>query len=122
MKKLSILLLFIPFISFGQNESKYPIGYQNVNDISQLEGHWNYNDDTIKIDTKKKTIQINDGMIMHLTTGEVKEYEQFYIFGRIGSPNGTPIFRSRVRLSPDKKMMHLDRVDGNQSNIYKKIL
>ena len=122
MKKLILLLLFIPLVSFGQNEAKYPKGYQNIKDINHLEGSWVYSDDTIKIDTKKKTIQINDGMVMYLTSGAVEEYEQFYIFGRVGSSNGTPIFRSRVRLSPDKKMMHLDRVDGNQSNIYKKVL
>lgn len=115
----SVIILFSTLI-YSQDNSKYPSGYIPVNSLSELDGNWKYGSDLLKINTVSKSIQINDGMKMYLDYNKLPQYNQFYIYGRIGNENGSPIIRARVRLSPDKTKIHLDRVDGGVSNIYTK--
>ena len=104
-----------------QDKSKYPDGFISVRSMSELDGNWRYNDDLLKIDTNKKSIQFNDGLKFYLDSAYHSEFKQFYIYGRVNNKNGNAMLRARVRLSPDKKKLHLERLDGNISNIYKKI-
>ena len=64
-------------------------------------------------------------MIMDLDFNTLPEYNQFYIYGVTPTMNlnekGRSMFRSRVRLSPDKEKIHLDRVDGGISQVYQKM-
>jgi hypothetical protein len=103
-----------------QDKSKYPDGFISVESMSELNGNWSYNDDLLKIDADKKSIQFNDGLKFYLDSAYHSEYKQFYIYGRVNNKNGNAILRARVRLSPDKKKLHLERLDGNISNIYTK--
>ena len=119
MKK--ILLAFLLIITtniLAQDTSKYPKGFVPVKTLSELNGNWKSNDDLLKIDTSSKTIQFNDGMKFYLDFAQHSEYNQFYIYGRIKNKKGTPFVRARVRLSADKNKIHLERLDGNSSNIY----
>lgn len=119
-KKIFILVAFVSITnySYSQDSSNYPDGYVPVEALSDLNGNWKYGNDILKIDTKKNSIQFNDGMKMFLDHATLPAYKSFYIYGRIGNIDGRAIFRSRVRLSPDRKKIHLDRVDGGASNIF----
>ena len=123
--KLTLFLLISSLFCFAQDNAKFPKGYLPVKYLDELDGNWVVNNDVLKIDTVEMTIQFNDGMIMDLDYNTLPEYNHFYIYGRIPTINlneiGRLIFRSRVRLSPDKKKIHLDRVDGGVSNIYLKM-
>jgi len=121
MKNIYFTSVFlISIFTFSQDNSKYPSGYIPVKSLTELNGNWRYGSDLLKINTSAKSIQFNDGMKLYLDFNKLPAYNQFYIYGRIGNADGTPIIRSRVRLSPDRKKIHLDRIDGNTSNIYTK--
>ena len=121
MKNIYFTAVFlISIFTFSQDNSKYPSGYIPVKSLNELDGNWKYGSDLLKINTSVKSIQFNDGMKLYLDHNKLPAYNQFYIYGRIGNADGTPIIRSRVRLSPDRKKIHLDRIDGNKSNIYTK--
>jgi hypothetical protein len=103
-----------------QDKSKYPEGFISVKSMSELNGNWSYSDDLLKINSNKKFIQFNDGMKFYLDSAYHLEYNQFYIYGRVKDKNGNALLRARVRLSSDKQKLHLERLDGNISNIYTK--
>jgi hypothetical protein len=120
MKKLLYLLIFISTTLFAQDDSKYPKGFIPIKNISEVNGNWKFSDDLLKINVSQKTIQFNDGMKLYLDFAENPDYNQFYIYGRIKNKKGRPIVIARARISNDKNKLHLERLDGNSSNIYTK--
>jgi len=103
-----------------QDKSKYPEGFISVKSMSELNGNWSYNNDLLKINTNKKSIQFNDGIKFYLDSAYHSEYKQFYIYGRVNNKSGNATLMARVRLSPNKQKLHLERLDGGISNIYTK--
>ena len=117
---LLVVLFFVSTTLFAQDNSKYPKGFIPIKNLSELNGDWKFNDDLLKINVSEKTINFNDGMKLYLDFAKHSDYNQFYIYGRIKNKSGKPIIIARARLSNDKKKLHLERLDGNSSNIYTK--
>ena len=117
---LLVILFFISTTLFAQDDSKYPKGFIPIKNLSELNGNWKFNDDLLKINVSEKTIQFNYGLKLYFDFAENPDYNQFYIYGRIKNKNGKPIVIARARISNDKNELHLERLDGNSSNIYAK--
>ena len=108
MKKAILILLAIILYSCGESD-----GFKKVNSLDHLNGEWVGGSDILKINSKDKTLQFNDGSIQKIST----EDDGFYFFIN-GYTGNTETFAGSIEINKDE--IRIDRIDGGVDLTYKK--